>query len=144
MLIDIKDKIREEEVAELLEAAIFPDPERIEQAKLAYENDAAKQLYGYEDQGDLIGIVGFSVDAGSSLTIHHLAVHPECRGAGYGRGLVLELIELKKPREIVVETDEDTVDFYRNIGFTISSLGETYPGTERFRCHYSADLEDGA
>lgn len=32
------------------------------------------------------------------------------------------------------ETDADAVDFYRRCGFAVESLGERYPGVERFRC----------
>ena len=28
----------------------------------------------------------------------------------------------------------DAVEFYRKLGFSIESLGEKYPGVERFRC----------
>jgi hypothetical protein len=28
----------------------------------------------------------------------------------------------------------NAVNFYRNIGFEITSLGEKYPGVERFQC----------
>jgi hypothetical protein len=32
------------------------------------------------------------------------------------------------------ETDADAAAFYSKLGFTVTSLGETYPGIERFRC----------
>ena len=35
------------------------------------------------------------------------------------------------------ETDKDAVDFYRKLGFSVTSLGEKYPGVERFHCEYS-------
>ena len=35
---------------------------------------------------------------------------------------------------IYAETDQDAVNFYKNIGFHITSLGEKYPGVERFAC----------
>ncbi|MGX4586863.1 GNAT family N-acetyltransferase [Paenibacillus chitinolyticus] len=142
MLKNIKSHTDQEKVRELLGYAVFPDPESVEEAVRFYGQAPGRELYGYESEGDLIGLVGFSADAEGTLTIHHLAVHPECRGAGYGRGQILELIQLKKPREIVAETDEDAVDFYRSIGFTVSSLGEKYPGTERFVCRYEAEPEE--
>ena len=39
---------------------------------------------------------------------------------------------------IVAETDKDAVGFYSAIDFTITSLGENYPGVERFRVHLEA------
>jgi len=38
---------------------------------------------------------------------------------------------------IVAETDHEAVDFYRRYGFFITSLGEKYPGVERFLCQYT-------
>lgn len=35
---------------------------------------------------------------------------------------------------LVAETDADAVGFYRHSGFEVMSLGEKYPGTERFSC----------
>ena len=35
---------------------------------------------------------------------------------------------------IEAETDADAVGFYEQVGFTVTSLGESYPGVERFRC----------
>jgi hypothetical protein len=43
------------------------------------------------------------------------------------------------PVRIVAETDEESVQFYRNIGFIIRSLGEKYPGVERFLCTYEVE-----
>ncbi|WP_268921683.1 hypothetical protein [Metabacillus sediminilitoris] len=37
---------------------------------------------------------------------------------------------------ITAETDKEAVVFYRNYGFKITSLGEKYPGVERFLCEY--------
>lgn len=37
---------------------------------------------------------------------------------------------------IYTETDNDAVDFYRKYGFEITSLGEKYPGVERFLCEF--------
>lgn len=37
---------------------------------------------------------------------------------------------------IFAETDNDAVGFYRSYGFEVTSLGEKYPGVERFLCKY--------
>jgi len=135
MLIDVKERIAEETIKELLEYAIYPDPEKLDNTLNEYQTDPHLELMAIEDDGEVLGIVGFR-HADRSLIIQHIAVNPECRGMGYGRGLILELIELKNPDKITVETDEDAVEFYRNIGFSISSLGEKYPGVERYQCEY--------
>ncbi|MEK8130088.1 GNAT family N-acetyltransferase [Paenibacillus filicis] len=142
MLVSAKGRIKEEAIQELLGYSVFPDPERLQAVTEAYENSDELELYAYEDQEEIIGIVGISVSPERELTIGHIAVRPDIRGQGYGRGQVLELIELKQPLRIVAETDEDSVNFYRNIGFTVFSLGEKYPGVERFRCEYDVEEDE--
>ncbi|MNY68257.1 hypothetical protein D3C86_2059900 [compost metagenome] len=61
---------------------------------------------------------------------------------GFGRGMLLEIIEDMQPTRITAETDEEAVQFYRNVGFVISSLGEKYPGVERFQSTYEVEVDD--
>lgn len=142
MFIDLKSKLEEPAVQELLASAIFPDPDKIEKAVNAYRQEESLQIIGYENEGTLVGIVGFRLDEDRIMEIRHIAVIPEERGKGYGRGMVLELLLQQNPVKIVAETDEDAVDFYRSIGFMIESLGEKYPGVERFACTYITEPEE--
>ncbi|MCZ8512709.1 GNAT family N-acetyltransferase [Paenibacillus filicis] len=139
MFINLKPRLVELEIVELLEYAMFPDPERVEKTLNQYRNEPSHEIYGIEENGAVIGLAGFTLQEDGTLHLRHIAVHPEHRGQGYGRGLILELIELKQPKEIVAETDEETVDFYRNVRFDIVSLGELYPGVERFHCVYEVN-----
>lgn len=136
MLAEAKSKLNDQRVQEALELSVFPDPDRLGETTEAYRADPKLELYAYEIEGELIGIIGFRLDAERHLIVEHLAVLPEHRGLGYGRGLILEAIELKQPSRIVAETDEEAVDFYRNIGFEVESLGDRYAGVERFKCVY--------
>ncbi|MGG4554653.1 hypothetical protein ABEX11_20625 [Paenibacillus humicus] len=45
-----------------------------------------------------------------------------------------EYIRENQIRRVEAETDKDAVDFYRRLGFNITSLGQKYPGVERFQC----------
>ncbi|GIP27458.1 N-acetyltransferase [Paenibacillus sp. J23TS9] len=140
MLLNIKSYIRKPEVAELFSYAVFPDDHSVEKTVSEYENNEAWQLYGYEDGELLVGLTGYE-KAGSDLILHHIAVIPENRGLGYGRGMILEIMTKEKPEKVIAETDEESVDFYRNLGFVVNSLGEQYPGVERFRCVYEVEEE---
>ncbi|MNI23831.1 Acetyltransferase (GNAT) family protein [compost metagenome] len=139
MLINLKERLNESEIQDILSYSIFPDPERIEQTLHVYKSSEELELCGLESEGEMVGVIGFRTDEADNLTLLHIAVKPEYRGAGFGRGLILELIELKKPVKIIAETDEEAVDFYRAIGFEIESLGEKYPGVERFKCVYDVE-----
>jgi ribosomal protein S18 acetylase RimI-like enzyme len=141
MLIDIKSKLDDPLIQELLSHAVFPDPVSLDQAVSLYRDDEFK-LLGYESEGDIIGLIGFAFTDSYTIEIKHIAVVLEERGKGYGRGVLLELLELESPRFVVAETDEEAVEFYRSNGFMIESIGEKYPGVERFKCTFFAEEED--
>ena len=48
--------------------------------------------------------------------------------------MINEYIKKNEINKMIAETHKDAVIFYRNIGFEIKSLGEKYPGVERFQC----------
>jgi ribosomal protein S18 acetylase RimI-like enzyme len=139
VLVNMKERIGEEAVRELLAYAVYPDPEQLESAVRRYAADDHDEIYGLDAEGELIAIAGIALDEERRLEVKHLAVHPEYRGQGYGRGIILELIALKAPTAVSAETDEEAIDFYRNIGFSVTGLGEKYPGVERFLCIYDVE-----
>lgn len=142
MLIDIKPKLDEPAVKELIELSIFPEPERVDQVIESYKNEPAREIMGYYLDNALIGLAGFWINDNNTLELKHIAVDPEEQGLGYGRGIILEILDLKSPQAIVAETDEDAINFYRSIGFTIESLGEKFPGVERFKCIYEVEEKE--
>ncbi len=138
MLVDLKSRLHEEEVQNLIELSEFPDSEHVSRAIEQYRTTDDLSIMGYESEGQIVGIVGFRTESNERMTLRHIAVQPEARGAGFGRGMILELLHQFNPVSIEAETDEESVEFYRSIGFTIESIGEKTPGTERFRCTYDA------
>ncbi|RTE09758.1 GNAT family N-acetyltransferase [Paenibacillus whitsoniae] len=142
MLMNVKARITESQFQELLSYSVFPDPEAVHKAVAYYEQEDASWLFAYESEGVYVGIIGFDLNERQEMTIRHLAVEPESRGVGFGRGLLLEVIEEMSPTRIQVETDEEAVEFYRSVGFVVRSLGEKYPGVERFLCTYEIEEEE--
>lgn len=63
-----------------------------------------------------------------------IAVSPDARRRGLGRAVVDALPSLVQITELDAETDADAIGFYRAVGFTVASIGEKYPGVERFAC----------
>ncbi|MEG0573277.1 MAG: GNAT family N-acetyltransferase, partial [Enterococcus sp.] len=59
---------------------------------------------------------------------------PNHRGLGIGSKMISFILEKYSLTFMFAETDKDAVEFYGNYGFKITSLGEKYPGVERFRC----------
>ncbi|MNR27515.1 Acetyltransferase (GNAT) family protein [compost metagenome] len=142
VLLNVKSRLHEGEIQQLLGYSVFPDDDSLQLALSEYEKDEDAWLFAYESEGILVGIIGFKMNAKQEMTLNHLAVEPESRGVGFGRGMLLEIIEDMQPTRITAETDEEAVQFYRNVGFVISSLGEKYPGVERFQCTYEVEVED--
>lgn len=138
MLIDVIESLDDERIVELMSYSVFPDEGELEDVLHEYKTNYHLELYAFEDDGLVIGIIGFELNYGI-LEIKHIAVHPLYRGLGFGRGMILELIVLKNPSTIVAETDEEAVEFYRSVGFSIHSLDMIYSGIERFKCVYLID-----
>ncbi|WP_244862535.1 GNAT family N-acetyltransferase [Paenibacillus sp. J22TS3] len=142
MLLDVKKQVASPEISQLLEYAVYPDEEALSKAIQRYEREEDLELYVLKNEDELIGIIGFQIDEERVLTITHLAISPEHRDQGYGRGIILEVLYAKEPERIIAETDEDAVDFYRSIGFEIVSLGRLAHGVERFRCTYETEPQE--
>lgn len=93
-----------------------------------------RRLYGCEEGGELIGLIGVAADGEGDAEIRHLVVAREQRGGGIGRWMIDALLEELNLERVVAETDGERVGFYRGCGSAIESLGEKYPGVERFWC----------
>ncbi|ANS73937.1 hypothetical protein AWM70_04605 [Paenibacillus yonginensis] len=142
MLIDAKRDfgLDHSEVTELLELAVHEDEEALAAAKALYQaEDNGYLLRLYQEEGETLGLIGFHMDPESgTLTIQHICVFPEYRNQGFGRGLILEALMEQSPDTIKAVVDEEAADFYRNIGFIVTSHGVTASGDEQFLCVYHA------
>lgn len=142
MLTLVTSKIGELPVRELLESAVFSDPEALEQALKLYGSNEDYELYAFVDEDEYVGLIGGCMNSARQLEIIHLAVRPEDRLKGYGRGLILEIIIEKKPTVVFTVTDEEGAEFFRNVGFQVMSSTLTDSGLEQFRCIYEVEEEN--
>ncbi|MFQ3542874.1 GNAT family N-acetyltransferase [Halobacillus rhizosphaerae] len=99
-----------------------------------YKNSPHRKLFGLEKQGIAIGCMGVELNRLMECEIKHIAVSPDYRNQGAGRQMVSFLYSWPFIQLITAETDRTAVQFYRKLGFTMESLGEKYPGVERFKC----------
>jgi GNAT superfamily N-acetyltransferase len=90
-------------------------------------------LYGWVEDADLIGCIGFE-SLSNAAVIRSLVVVERHRRSGVGRKMVEAALAKIDAPWVEAETDSDAVGFYRSLGFTATTLGEKYPGVERFRC----------
>lgn len=96
-------------------------------------SDSKTVLYVLADNDAALGVIGLK-RLGDSGEILHIAVAERKRKQGLGRQMIDCLAKLGNLRELVAETDRDGLEFYIHCGFSIRSLGEKYPGIERFQC----------
>ena len=118
----------------VLSACIFDgsDPNRRAGALARYDNRYNK-IIGARLGGKLVGLVGVH-QADDQIEIMHLSGVREMQCKGIGKRLINHLRSMHPMRVLVAETDKDAVGFYRKCGFECESIGEKYPGTERFQC----------
>ncbi|GAA0134093.1 hypothetical protein YSY43_09330 [Paenibacillus sp. YSY-4.3] len=139
MLIDVKPRMDSEEIRELLEYAVHGDEEELGQAVKQYGADSGCKLLAYEEEGQCIGMIGYRSADNGVMELLHLAVHPEDRGMGYGRGIILDAMVLERPAVVLAETDEESADFFRSIGFQVTGFSKFPGGPEYFRCTYETE-----
>lgn len=99
-----------------------------------YIESKKRVLYGYEHDGNIVGCIGIEFIEGNTFEIKHIAVSPQSRESGIGEKMIQFVFKQHSIERLQAETDNDAVGFYRKCGFTITSLGEKYPGVERFLC----------
>jgi ribosomal protein S18 acetylase RimI-like enzyme len=114
---------------------MFPNEERIIQQCNLYKTSEDRSLHGIYLNDILVGIIGL-IHKTHEIEIKHIAIQTKYRHKGLGQELIKEISNLFPNIELIAETDKDAVNFYKKVGFEIVSLGEKYPGIERFKCVY--------
>lgn len=135
MLVDLLPRLDEPSVRDLLaQSAGNPTPAKLDALAARYRAVPDLRLLGDETGHGLAGCIGLALGAGETAVVEHIAVAPAERRRGLGRSLVTSAAALYSLTCLSAETDRDAVGFYRRCGFEVASLGEVYPGTERFQC----------
>lgn len=114
-----------------------------EKVEIEYENYLKfpnRTLFAFELEGETVGCIGVEISRLHHNEIKHIAVSSEHRGKGIGSKMISLILEMYP--SVSAETDSDAVEFYRKYGFKITSLGEKYPGVERFFCEYEGSFFD--
>ncbi|MDN7245337.1 GNAT family N-acetyltransferase [Planococcus shenhongbingii] len=115
--------------------------EKIESEYVKYLDAANRKLYGFELEGEIVSCLGVEFQDGNQIEIKHIAIMPDAREKLIGSSMIQAVFDKHSPYVMVAETDQDAVGFYRKNGFTIASLGEKYPGIERFWCERKMVVE---
>ncbi|MEI4770172.1 GNAT family N-acetyltransferase [Psychrobacillus sp. FJAT-51614] len=136
-MIKINTKSIHPDLRQLLSYATSLD--KIDQEYEKYVSLNERSLYVLESKGSLIGCIGIEIISSNLIEIKHIAVSSSERGKGRGSQMIDFVCAHFSFCRIQAETDRDAVEFYRKYGFKIKSLGEKYPGVERFMCELTND-----
>ena len=112
-----------------------PESDRVavEEAIERYASQTNLFPYGVVREEKLAGMIGIEATNKHGI-IRHIVLAPLWRRCGIGQPMIVEAAVFLGLSVLEAETDADAVNFYRACGFVIRSLGEKYPGTERFLC----------
>jgi ribosomal protein S18 acetylase RimI-like enzyme len=125
------DPALEAALGPLLELAVgSADPGRLRAALQSYAA-RDRHLLGARREGALVAVAGYMCRSDAAV-IGHIAVRRDAQRDGIGRRLLDEVAEAHPGLWVEAETDAEAVRFYGRCGFEVLSLGERYPGTERF------------
>jgi GNAT superfamily N-acetyltransferase len=94
--------------------------------ELNHEIDDGVEFWGYEEAGDLMGVMGFQ-DKGDVYLIRHAYVRTSSRNLGIGTKLLLHLEQMTE-KPILVGTWADAtwaIRFYKKNGYRLLSRTET-------------------
>lgn len=120
-------------IAELLALAVGSGDERLEQTVRRYRDESTARLLVAHTEHHPIAVLGYEL-ADVDVVVRHIATAPGVRRTGVATSLLQALRRLiPAGLSIVAETDAHAVGFYRSNGFSVASLGEKYPGVERFQ-----------
>ena len=121
MFCDIKNLMDDPDVKGIMAECVFENsPEGMDRVKADYLRHGSWQLYGWVEDGVVVGICGFEEHL-DWVEILHIAVAERARGLGLGSKMIGALAKQYK-KAIEAETDDDAVDFYRKCGFEVTTI----------------------
>jgi GNAT superfamily N-acetyltransferase len=98
------------------------------------------RLYGYQEDGRVVGLIGIEPSSEGQAIIRDLAVTPGARMRGIGRALIDHVRDLGFA-SLEGDTLAPAVLFYGRCGFTVRKDGKMPDGRTRYRFSWSAAQE---
>ena len=137
MFRNIKDELNNPTVLQLLVASAYDDSmENAYKKAEEFRNRHNLSIYGWIEDEEIVGVCGFKIYHTDHVEILNIAVSETARGRGIGSAMISALQnEFLLP--ITAETDDDAVDFYRKVGFGVTSA-PAKSGVPRYACVLAA------
>ncbi|HDR8172507.1 GNAT family N-acetyltransferase [Bacillus cereus] len=124
------EQIEKDPILNVLQYTVGPSETSLKKAVLFYERNKGT-LHRYEEKA----CIGIEIIGANKARICHIAVLPQYRHKGIALQMIKDVLRMHQLTYLEAETDDEAVEFYKKIGFQVKSLGEKYPGIERFQCY---------
>ncbi|MES5955495.1 GNAT family N-acetyltransferase [Bacillus fungorum] len=124
------EQMEKDPILNVLLYAVGPSETSLKKAVLFYEKNKGT-FYKYKEKA----CIGIEIIGVNKARICHIAVVPQYRHKGIALQMIKEVVRIHQLTYLEAETDAEAVEFYKKIGFQVKSLGEKYPGVERFQCY---------
>ena len=98
----------------------------------AYRDGTDRRLLGWVVDGAVVSVLGLSRSQPRAEVLH-IATDPARERQGFAAALVRAVLAEPASAELVAETDDDAVGFYRRSGFAVEEIASPWP-TRRYRC----------
>lgn len=132
VMVDVKKNFYEDSLLSLLALSVYnPTLERLRERVKKYSNSYA-HVYAYTESENYSDIVVFTLNH-NKITINNIATLERKQGNGIATRMLDFLLEQFQASEIIAETDDDAVGFYRKYGFSTSICGQIN-GITRYKC----------
>ena len=102
-------------------------------------------VQGMVSDGEVRGFIALA-ETPHRITVEYIAVATDAQGQGLGRRFIEEARRIADGRAVFAETDDDAVDFYRRLGFTIaeSAPDPRWPERRRYACTRAVEPQGAA
>ena len=110
-----------------------PTPDKVNSVSRMYKEDPKCHLWGLSMHGRLVSVLGIEQISSTEIRIRHIATQAGKRNHGCASHLIRHVYK-DSIHTLWAETSQDAMGFYERNGFEIESIGEQWPGVERFRC----------
>lgn len=136
-IVEVKSILKNRKLLSVLAESVYnPTEERLISRADKYIINQKTAVYAYRVNNIYKGIIVIDVSNINVIEILDIAVAASSQKSGVGSSLINHCISKFHPNEIIAETDDDAVEFYKKFGFQILSLGDKYgAGIMRYQCN---------
>jgi ribosomal protein S18 acetylase RimI-like enzyme len=135
-IVEAKSMLKNSDLLAVLAESVYnPTEERLISRSDKYIINPNTAVYANKENDTYKGIIIIDISNINAIKILDIAVFVNFQKSGICSSLINHCINMFHPNEIIAETDDAAVEFYKKLGFQILSLGDKYEaGIMRYQC----------